>query len=90
MAPSIYLQRRSDITDAKLGNTNIPIIAFVGFCIAGSLILFLIIWVVLRICRQRAKKKRENDRGAAFLTVKGVMKESISSIGPLPACVAVP
>lgn len=90
MAPSIQLSRRGDITDAKVGNTSIPVIAVVGFGVAGSILLFVIIWVSLSVYRKRAKKKREEARGAAFLTVKGVMKESVSSSGPLPACVALP
>lgn len=84
MAPTTQFFKRGDITDAKVGNTNVPVIVVVGFGVAGALLLFVVIWISLKACRKRAKKRREDARGAAFLTVKGVMKES--SGGPLPSC----
>lgn len=78
MAPhtntNVQLLRRDDAsstTDEK----SLPIIALVGFGLAGLVLLILVIWLSIVFWRKRQKKKRADERGAAFLTVKGLVTE---------------
>lgn len=82
MAPYVALAARANADGSSGG---LPTIAIIGFIVAGLLLLAVGIWFLVSFIRKRAQKKREAERGAAFLTVKGVVKESMSSIGPLPA-----
>lgn len=91
MAPyNAQLGRRDDAgsTDEK---KPLPVFAIIGFGIAGLLLIIVLVWVAVALWRKRQKKKREDSRGAAFLTVKGLVKErdSFWSAGALPACVPV-
>lgn len=83
MAPFVRISKRVD----TVGSTGLPVVAWIGFGVAGLLVVILAVWLSVRAYRRKAKKKREDDRGAAFLTVKGIVKDSVSSVGPLPAYV---
>ncbi|KAI5119973.1 hypothetical protein M0805_004352 [Coniferiporia weirii] len=78
MAPSaILLERSSDpSTSAIKSGTSIPTTAIAGFCVAAVLVLSVSIWLGVSFYRKRERRKREEKRGSAFLTVKGVVKES--------------
>lgn len=46
-----------------------------GFTVAGVIVLGLAVWFGIRIYRRRSAIKREDERGAAFLSVRGVVKD---------------
>ncbi|KAF9468158.1 hypothetical protein BDZ94DRAFT_1184579 [Collybia nuda] len=48
-----------------------------GFCVVGVIILGLGVWGLIRWRRKRASSKREEQRGAAFLSVRGIVKDGI-------------
>lgn len=50
-----------------------------GFCVSSALILFGLLWIVIRSCRKRSQIKREDARGGAFLHVHGVVKDEKNS-----------
>lgn len=55
---------------------GISIIAFVS----GLIVLGVAVWFVIRFFRRRAQKERIANRGAAFLSVRGLVKESDSMV----------
>ena len=52
-----------------------------GFCLIGFIVFALTIWLLVRLQRKRSTAKREETRGAAFLSVRGVVSER-SEKGP--------
>lgn len=50
-----------------------------GFALVGVLVSGLLLWLLVRHCKNRMSKKRNEKRGAAFLHVRGVMKEGEKS-----------
>jgi hypothetical protein len=46
-----------------------------GFVIVGLAILGLSVWLAIRIRRKRSKAARDDLRGAAFLSVRGLVRE---------------
>ncbi|TFK72945.1 hypothetical protein BDN72DRAFT_894384 [Pluteus cervinus] len=46
-----------------------------GFAVAGTIVLGFGIWIGLRTYRRRAASQREAERGAAFLSVRGLVRE---------------
>ncbi|KAG1887249.1 hypothetical protein F4604DRAFT_1238465 [Suillus subluteus] len=50
-------------------------IYIVGFTIAGLLAAISVIWLALRFFRRKLQAKRAEERGAAFLNVRGVVRE---------------
>jgi hypothetical protein len=72
MAP--YFFARSDSADAG----PIPIsktVYIVGFTLAGFFLALAASWVALRFFRHKLQEKRAEARGAAFLNVRGVVRE---------------
>jgi hypothetical protein len=72
MAP--YFLARSDSADAS----PIPIsktVYIVGFTLAGFFLALAASWVALRFFRRKLQEKRAEARGAAFLNVRGVVRE---------------
>lgn len=55
---------------------GISIIAFVS----GLIVLAVAIWFVIRFFRRRAQEERIANRGAAFLSVRGLVKESDTTV----------
>lgn len=47
-----------------------------GFSVVGAVILGLGVWGLIRWLRKRAAVKREEKRGAAFLSVRGIVMTS--------------
>lgn len=73
MAP--YLLSRSDSTDPS---GDLPIsrtVYIVGFTLAGLLAVTSMMWLALRFFRRKLQAKRGEERGAAFLNVRGVVRE---------------
>ena len=46
-----------------------------GFVIAGMVILGVVAYLTIRYLRQRARKNGEDSRGAAFLNIRGLVRE---------------
>ena len=46
-----------------------------GFVIAGLIILGVVVCLTIRFLRQRARNNAEDNRGAAFLNVRGLVRE---------------
>lgn len=46
-----------------------------GYCVAGVAVLSLAVWLLVHLFRQCSAAKREESRGAAFLSVRGVVNE---------------
>jgi hypothetical protein len=72
MAP---FSARSLLSTGAASSSSLPTIAIVGFIVAGAIALLALGWMVIRVIRKRIQRKRENSRGAAFLSVKGLVKE---------------
>ena len=53
-----------------------PVYAIVGISFAVLIVLGLLIYLLVRFMRRRARQRRAENRDSAFLVVKGVMKES--------------
>ncbi|TFK40285.1 hypothetical protein BDQ12DRAFT_490822 [Crucibulum laeve] len=68
--PAIHLLRRDDSDSSPLNPIYIA-----GFAVVGAIVLGVAIWLALRFHRKRAAAKREETRGAAFLSVRGLVKE---------------
>ena len=85
MAPTPILEKRVNTAQGALGSST-STIAYVGFGIAACVGLAIAIILTVVWYRKRARRAREDERGAAFLTVKGVIKEDSTS-EPLPAYV---
>lgn len=62
--------------DASAKPQPVNPIYIAGFCIVGAIVLGLVVWFGLRFHRKRAATKREEARGAAFLSVRGLVKET--------------
>lgn len=68
--------RLSQSASSEPGNTSTKLYEYIpGFIAAGLAFLGLVVWLVVRIYRKGSKKHRENDRGTAFLNVRGVVKD---------------
>ncbi|EJD07141.1 uncharacterized protein FOMMEDRAFT_165738 [Fomitiporia mediterranea MF3/22] len=80
MAPSTIIQKRasdaSSSPDVDIGSLQIPIYGLVGIGIAVVALISLVLCLGIRAHRKRARRKREEKRNSAFLTVKGVVKET--------------
>jgi hypothetical protein len=87
--PSIIVVLRDLNTDSPLSpSTPLSAIDIAGFCLVGALFLGVII-VGIKLIRKRAQRKREDARGAAFLSVRGLVRdgEKNQDNEPLPECV---
>ncbi|KAG1750190.1 hypothetical protein EDB19DRAFT_1678833 [Suillus lakei] len=74
MAP--YLLSRSNSTDASGVLPTSTTVYIVGFTLAGLLVTAAMLWVAVRFFRRKLQAKRAEERGAAFLNVRGVVRET--------------
>jgi hypothetical protein len=81
--PSIKLSSRG-LNDTST-SSQVYTIDIVGFCLVGAVFLVIIL-VCIRLLRKRALSKRDDARGAAFLSVRGLVREGekVSVNEPLP------
>jgi len=70
--PAVNIFARRD--HPSLSDPRNPIY-IVGFCVVGITVLSLAVWLSIRFHRKRCTAKREESRGAAFLSVRGVVSE---------------
>ncbi|KZT29598.1 hypothetical protein NEOLEDRAFT_1106009 [Neolentinus lepideus HHB14362 ss-1] len=82
MAPSLLFQR-DDETSGALSSSNTPYI-IAGCTVIGLIVLGLAVYLLLRFIRGRSKKLREESRGAAFLSVRGIVEDKEDK-EPLPS-----
>ncbi|EIN04826.1 hypothetical protein PUNSTDRAFT_128082 [Punctularia strigosozonata HHB-11173 SS5] len=77
--PSLVLRSSSAPTSTASATkvSNPTIIA--GICVASVVAFSLALWLGIRTFRKRAQNKREDARGAAFLNVRGLVKEGSDS-----------
>ncbi len=66
--PPVRIHSRSSSPSASINPTYIA-----GLAIAGVVVIGLFLWFILRMIRKRAASKREENMGAAFLSVRGVV-----------------
>jgi len=71
MAPQLIhiLPRAGDVSS----NT---VLYIVGFSIAGLVVLGAGTWLTIRFLRQRARQNAEDNRGASFLNVRGLVRDA--------------
>ncbi|KAJ4476205.1 hypothetical protein J3R30DRAFT_414275 [Lentinula aciculospora] len=69
--PRIFL--RDDSSTAE--NSSLSPIYIAGIALIGTIIMGTVAWLTVRQLRKRSRSKRENERGAAFLSVRGVVRE---------------
>jgi len=55
-----------------------------GFSVAGVVLIAAAAWLVIRFLRKRAQRNSEDKRGAAFLNVRGLVREDGEKIGDEP------
>ncbi|KAG1821180.1 uncharacterized protein BJ212DRAFT_1297596 [Suillus subaureus] len=82
MAP--YLLSRSDSTNPSGVLPISRTIYIVGFTLAGLLAAISIVWLALRFFRRKLQAKRAEERGAAFLNVRGVVREMNEPVSQFP------
>ncbi|KAF9648734.1 hypothetical protein BDM02DRAFT_2068285 [Thelephora ganbajun] len=71
MAPQpIHILSRTDDS----GSSNTPLY-IAGFSVAGVIAIGAAIWLTIRFLRKRARERDEDNRGAAFLNVRGLVRE---------------
>lgn len=87
MAPLNLFKRIGVAQEAASSSDGISSVAYVGFGVAGLVVLGVIGTMLFIWYRRKMKLEKEEERGLAFLTVKGVMKEGSGSSEPLPSYV---
>jgi hypothetical protein len=66
--PLVKMYSRSSSPSASVNPTYVA-----GLTIVGVVVIGLSLWLILRMIRKRAASKREENMGAAFLSVRGVV-----------------
>ena len=70
MAPQpIHILPRDESDSSKTG------LYIAGFVVAGMVVLGAAAWVAIRFLRRRARRSDEDNRGASFLNVRGLVRE---------------
>ncbi|KLO15275.1 hypothetical protein SCHPADRAFT_888645 [Schizopora paradoxa] len=86
MAPLNNLFKRIGVAqEAASSSDGTSSVAYVGFGVAGLFVLGVVGSLFFLWYRRKRKQEREEERGLAFLTVKGVLKEGSGSTEPLPS-----
>ncbi|KAF9019386.1 hypothetical protein BDZ89DRAFT_1073048 [Hymenopellis radicata] len=78
------LNTRDENSEVMSGSSSLRPVYIAGFCVVGAILIGLAIWLSIRIYRRRAQAKRDNVRGAAFLSVKGLVRVEATEKEPLP------
>ena len=84
MAPLNLFKRIGVAQQAASSSDGMSSVAYVGFGVAGLFVLGVVGSLFFLWYRRKRKQEREEERGLAFLTVKGVLKEGSE---PLPSYV---
>jgi hypothetical protein len=76
MAPAIHHSfSLRDYGVSASSSKGLPTLVIVGFIVAGVIAFLVCAWLLIRFFRKRARAQREDERGGAFLTVRGIAKE---------------
>ncbi len=80
---------RDENSEAMSTSSSLRPIYIAGFVVVGVLLLGVALWLAIRTHRRRAQAKREENLGAAFLSVKGLVREGDvhTEKAPLPESV---
>jgi hypothetical protein len=82
----VHLLSRDDNLPRSQSSLSFGPVYIIGIALVGCILLGISTWLLLRLYRKRLRAKREDARGAAFLSVKGLVRESAeyekSSIPP--------
>jgi len=70
-----HISPRADLPSSADSSSISNPIYIVGIVIAAVTILGISVWLGLRVYRKRAAAKRESKMGAAFLSVRGLVRE---------------
>ncbi|KAK0463806.1 uncharacterized protein EV420DRAFT_1618708 [Desarmillaria tabescens] len=66
---------RDENSAAMSSSSSLRPIYIAGFVVVGVLLLGVALWLAIRRYRRRAQAKREENLGAAFLSVKGLVRD---------------
>ncbi|KAK0211045.1 hypothetical protein DFS33DRAFT_1297100 [Desarmillaria ectypa] len=66
---------RDENSEAMSSSSSLRPIYIAGFVVVGVLLLGVALWLPIRRNRRRAQAKREENLGAAFLSVKGLFRD---------------
>ncbi|KAK0228847.1 hypothetical protein IW262DRAFT_645398 [Armillaria fumosa] len=66
---------RDENSEAMSTSSSLRPIYIAGFVVVGVLLLGVALWLAIRTYRRRAQAKREESLGAAFLSVKGLVRD---------------
>lgn len=66
--------RRDDTSNDDNSSTLNPLY-IAGIAVISAIVVGVAAWLMIRQLRIRSRNKRENARGAAFLSVRGIVKE---------------
>ncbi|KAJ3568481.1 hypothetical protein NP233_g5686 [Leucocoprinus birnbaumii] len=73
--PIIALSRRAAEGALQNGSGSISAMYIIGFSIAGAIFLAIVLWLGVYLYRRRRARQRQSRMGAAFLSVRGLVKE---------------
>ncbi len=80
--PALFNTVARDENSALMsGSSSLRPVYIAGFSVIGAILIGVAIWLSIHIYRRRAQAKRDNMRGAAFLSVKGLVRDKEE---PLP------
>ncbi|PPQ69158.1 hypothetical protein CVT26_003531 [Gymnopilus dilepis] len=71
--PVVHVFSRSGSSNSAIDSTTV----IAGVVVVAVIVVGLAIWMGLRMYRKRMAIKRETERGAAFLSVKGLVRDDV-------------
>ncbi|KAJ3734212.1 hypothetical protein DFJ43DRAFT_1064047 [Lentinula guzmanii] len=83
----IYFELISRDDSSNDNDSSLSPIYIAGIALIGSIVLGVSVWLTVRQLRKRARSKRESERGAAFLSVRGVVRGAQESLSEA-SCIA--
>ncbi|TFK27192.1 hypothetical protein FA15DRAFT_666694 [Coprinopsis marcescibilis] len=75
--PGVYatqLERRIDVKVDTDGEPSLNNISIAGIAVVGGLLVFIGAWLIVYWYRKRARENRQSNLGAAFLSVRGIVR----------------
>lgn len=77
---SLFDRANPSPVGAAQSDTSASGMYILGFSIAGAIFLGIAIWVAVYFYRKRLAKKRQDQTGASFLSVRGLVREDDPSL----------
>ena len=72
---ALFARVDEPLSQAAANNSKLTPTLIIGIVIAAALFAALCIWLGVRHLRKKSSAKREEERGAAFLNVRGIVEE---------------